>query len=39
MRWLDNISDSVDLSLNKLWEMEDRGTWHAAGHGFAKSWT
>ena len=39
MTWLDNITDSVDMNLNKLWEMvEDRGAWHAV-HGVTKSRT
>ena len=40
MRWVDRITDSVDMNLRKLWEIvKDREDWHAAVHEVTKSWT
>ena len=38
-RWLDSITNSVDVNFSELWEIvEDRGAWHATVHGVIKSW-
>ena len=40
MRWLDNLTDSMDMNLSQVWEIvKDRGAWHAAVHRVAKSRT
>ena len=40
IKWLDGITDSMDMDLSKLWEtVKDRGAWYAVVHEVAKSWT
>ena len=40
LRWLNSITDSVDMNLSKLWKtVKDREAWHAAVHEIARSWT
>ena len=40
MRWIDSITDSMDMNLSKPWEIvEDRGAWHATVNEVTKSWT
>ena len=39
IRWLDSITNSMDMNLSKFWDIvEDRGAWHAIVHGITKSW-
>ena len=40
MRWLDSITDSIDMNLGEFWKtVREREAWHAAVHGIAKNWT
>ena len=40
MRWIESITNSMDMNLTKFWEIvEDRGTWYTTVHGITKSWT
>ena len=39
MRWLDSITDSMDMNLSKFREIVETGAWYAAVHGVAKNWT
>ena len=40
MKWLDGLTDSMEMNLGKLWELvRDRKAWHAAVHGVVKMWT
>ena len=40
MRWLNSMTNSMDLNVSKFWEIvENRGAWHAVVHGVTKSWT